>query len=213
MGFPEYPSALKRQPNASISDLMGRSFLTEPWNRSSGRAWALTLVVAVIGVLVGVGVRGLVSNAPAGRPVDPLAAVRSREQGLRVLFIGNSFTYFNSMPTMVEQLAEENPRTPRKVLAVQYAPGGSHLANAAQDPALLRLITSVHWNIVVLQEQSQVPALPHWLEHQSLPAVATGKNASPLSPSATRGAWRSPSGRRWRCGTTTDTTQALRGRI
>jgi hypothetical protein len=152
--------------------VMGRSFLTEPWDRSSRRAWALILVVAVIGVLIGVAVRGFGSSAETVRPADPLAAVRSNVRGLRVLFIGNSFTYFNSMPTMVAQLAEENASTPRKVLTVEYAPGGSHLANAVQDPALLRLITSVRWNIVVMQEQSQVPALPDSLVHESLPAVA-----------------------------------------
>lgn len=152
---------------------MRRSILTEPWQRSSRRAWALVVVVAAIGALIGISVRGLVLNAKASAPADPLAVVRSREPGLRVLFIGNSFTSFNSMPTMVEQLAGANRDTPRRLFAVEYAPGGSHLANAAHDPALLRLISSVHWDIVVLQEQSQVPALPYWLVHQSLPAVQT----------------------------------------
>jgi hypothetical protein len=54
----------------------------------------------------------------------------------------------HSMPTMVEQLAEANPDTSRRVLAAQYPPAGSHLANAAHNP-------------------SQVPALPYWLVHQS----------------------------------------------
>lgn len=165
--------SLEREPDASMFGGMRRSILTEPWQRSSRRAWALVVVVAAIGALIRISVRGLVLNANASAPADPLAVVRSREPGLRVLFIGNSFTSFNSMPTMVEQLAGANRDTPRRLFAVEYAPGGSHLANAAHDPALLRLISSVRWDIVVLQEQSQVPALPYWLVHQSLPAVQT----------------------------------------
>jgi hypothetical protein len=151
---------------------MGRSFLMQPWNRTGKRAWALGVLAAALGVPIGLAARGPLIGHPR-HPADPLAAVRSRVPGLRVLFIGNSFTYFNQMPSMVGQLAGATPQTHRRVFAVEYAPAGSHLAYVARDPVLHGLLTSVHWNIVVLQEQSQVPALPYWLVNQSLPAVRT----------------------------------------
>lgn len=150
---------------------MGRSFLTQPFSRSNKRAWALVALVAGIGALVGTSARGLVSGTRSIRTADPLATAQSSQTGLRVLFIGNSFTYFNAMPSMVATLAATTRGAHQRIIAVQYAPGGSHLAQAANDPALLKLLARVRWNVVVLQEQSQVPALPYWLVHQSLPAV------------------------------------------
>jgi hypothetical protein len=145
--------------------------LTQPFDSSGRGAWTLLFVVAAIAALIGKPLGEALLTPHTRRTGDPLAAIRSREPGLRVLFIGNSFTYFHSMPTMIEQLAAGNPQMPRRVLVYQYAPGGSHLADAARDPALVRLVTSVRWNIIVLQEQSQVPALPYWLSNESLPAV------------------------------------------
>jgi hypothetical protein len=51
----------------------------------------------------------------------------------------------------------------RRVFTVQYDPAGSQLHDAAAGPQLLELLHRVRWNIVVLQEQSQLPALPYWL--------------------------------------------------
>jgi hypothetical protein len=152
---------------------MRRAILTEPVDWSSRRTWALIVAVAAIGALATFAVRGLVSSANSSRPADPLAAVQSRGPGLKVLFIGNSFTSSNAMPTMVKQLAADSPGAARKVIALAYAPGGSRLSRAVHDPWLLRLLRGVHWNIVVVQEQSQLPALPYWLVNETAPALRT----------------------------------------
>lgn len=132
-------------------------------------------IVAVTAVIAGFALRKAISDGPA-RADDPLAAemhaVRSHRAGLRVLFVGNSFTSANSMIDMIKQLAADNPNSPRTVLPYEYAPGGSQLWEVVHNPMLLRLLSSVRWNIVVLQEQSQLPALPYWLVQKTLPAVA-----------------------------------------
>ncbi len=161
--------------------------LFERWDRSSVGSWVLILLVAVTGVLCGVLVRNATRAAGVTRPtaaptqthgVDPtyvtaeLARVQSSAPGLRVLFIGNSFTYTNELPDMVQRLAATNRVAPRRILAVQYAPPNWTLNLAAHDPQLVRLLTGAHWSAVVLQEQSQRPALPYFLNRETLPTVA-----------------------------------------
>src|SRR5207248_11126284 len=70
---------------------------------------------------------------------------------------GNSFTYFNDMPRMVRELSvaagEELP-----LMAVQEAPGGCTLRGHWEGGKVDKLLKEIHWNYVVLQEQSQIPA-------------------------------------------------------
>src|SRR5687768_8707708 len=82
------------------------------------------------------------STGPAG---DPLQEVRSPKRGLRVLFIGNSFTHFHNMPDMLRQLAaaahEELP-----LLAVQVTPGGYTLQQHCDDGRVAELIELNRWD-------------------------------------------------------------------
>lgn len=90
--------------------------------------------------------------------VDPLDDVRSAKKGLRVLFVGNSFTYFHNMPDMVGKMARAaNEELP--LFAVQETPGGRTLQQHWESGAVVKLIESAKWDWVVLQEQSQLPAL------------------------------------------------------
>jgi hypothetical protein len=100
-----------------------------------------------------------------------LGLVRSDRQGLRVLFIGNSFTARNSMITMVRKLSEAQSGS-WPIFTVEYAPGGSTLRQAARDGRLARLLEHERWNAVVLQEQSEIPGLPGYREQLMFPAAA-----------------------------------------
>jgi hypothetical protein len=157
-----------------------RSFLFDPWDGSRIRSWIVACVVAAPGVAGGLLIHGSSSVAgapipvPASAPWPPagLQLVRSRQPGLRVLFIGNSFTAANGMVAMVQRLAATNRPHPLPMLAVEYDPGGSTLRHAASDPALRQLLSAARWNVVVLQEQSQTPALmADWLRYETIPAV------------------------------------------
>ena len=78
-------------------------------------------------------------------------------QTTRVLFIGNSYTYYNDLPVLFTELSASLGNT---VETGMVAPGGftfeGHTTNAATQNA----IAQGDWDVVVLQEQSQRPAFP-----------------------------------------------------
>jgi hypothetical protein len=86
-----------------------------------------------------------------------LAQVRSRgagkadDQTLRVLFIGNSYTYFNNLPEIVTQLSEG------KIETEMVVRGGASLKLHWEDGSALKAIRQGRWDFVVLQEQSLLP--------------------------------------------------------
>lgn len=80
-------------------------------------------------------------------------------------FVGNSFTYFNDLPGMFEgfigqaskQAGESHPVLIRRG---QLTKGGQHLGGSTghvSDPKLSTLFEE-KWNVVVVQDNSQVPA-------------------------------------------------------
>ena len=75
----------------------------------------------------------------------------------KVLFIGNSYTYTNSMPTMLQSFAAACGDT---LVFDMSAPGGYTLQQHSTDATTLSRITSQQWDIVVLQEQSEMPSFP-----------------------------------------------------
>jgi hypothetical protein len=82
-----------------------------------------------------------------------IALARDDRPGLRVLFVGNSFTFKNSLPALVHDLAAGDPgATP--ISSVEYAAPGWSLHQAAKDDGLAKLLQEVHWDVVVLQEKS-----------------------------------------------------------
>ena len=116
---------------------------------------ARVLAAVVIGVLL------YVAAVQAGifrSPLDPvlrgdIVQARSARPGLRVLFVGNSLTYHNSLPKLVHRLAEADPGA-EPIFAVQYAASNWRLKRAAEDDGLDRLLREVRWDVVVLQEHS-----------------------------------------------------------
>jgi hypothetical protein len=130
--------------------------------RQFNRRKVLRLIaVAPLGVLLGLLVfqgmtwAGLRTVAQSYR-IDEKALARAEQPGpgLRVLFIGNSFTYFNDMPGMVAKLVAAGPDPERPLLAVSYTPPGQELAQDVHNKNVERLLHAVHWDVVVLQERS-----------------------------------------------------------
>jgi hypothetical protein len=74
----------------------------------------------------------------------------------RVLFLGNSYTFVNDLPNTFASLARSGGY---KVEVDMSAQGGWTLANHLQSPESLDAIQSKAWDFVVLQEQSQIPAV------------------------------------------------------
>lgn len=101
---------------------------------------------------------GLIYN-----PFDPtiagdLAAARSSRPGYRVLFVGNSLTYTNDLPGMVDRLAAARPGD-EPLFVVSDTRPSTGLDYWSANDGLRRLIAEVPWDVVVLQERSVTPSL------------------------------------------------------
>nr|WP_199044969.1 SGNH/GDSL hydrolase family protein [Dyella sp. ASV24] len=70
----------------------------------------------------------------------------------RILFVGNSITYVNSLPAIFEQVAQAQSSNVR-YHADMYVRGGATLAQLGKESALQELIDSGVYQFVVLQER------------------------------------------------------------
>jgi hypothetical protein len=141
--------------------------------RVGGLARAFLVVVA--GIVAGVSLyagfieAGVVADPFAPRLQGDLQAARSDRSAMRVLFVGNSMTYYHAMPQMVERLAAGDTGA-EPLLAVSYTEGGWTLEEAAADDRLDRLIREVRWDALVLQEQTgRAAESEDWLRYQTVP--------------------------------------------
>jgi hypothetical protein len=78
--------------------------------------------------------------------------IPSKPPSIRVLFIGNSYTYFNNLPEIFAKLAEAGHQS--RVEIRMEAPGGWRLKDHWEKGAALKALHEERWNYVVLQEQS-----------------------------------------------------------
>lgn len=76
---------------------------------------------------------------------------------LRALFIGNSYTYVNNLPTLISNMAAASGDY---LITSSSTPGGTTFQQHCSNPATLSLIAQGNWDFVVLQEQSQIPSFP-----------------------------------------------------
>ncbi len=74
------------------------------------------------------------------------------EKPLRVLFIGNSYTYFNNLPEMFAKLAQAGLQKP--VIYEMQAPGGVRLKDHWDRAETRKALEEQKWDYVVLQDQS-----------------------------------------------------------
>ena len=120
------------------------------------------LLVACLGILVALGILGAARVIGAG--CNPL----SRSPCVRVLFIGNSYTYVNDLPTVFREMADA---AGRNVETGMVANGGETLAEHVGSSYSIGAINGSHWQFVVLQEQSEIPSIEALRESQMYPAV------------------------------------------
>jgi hypothetical protein len=73
---------------------------------------------------------------------------------LRILFIGNSYTHFNKLPYMLQQLAAAGRKD---VETIAINPSGATLELHWNQGEALALLQGKRWDYVVLQEQSTRP--------------------------------------------------------
>ena len=91
-------------------------------------------------------------------------ATSQQSNTTRVLFIGNSYTYFNNLPEVFAQLAETSHHG--KVETTMVAPGGWRLKDHWEKGTARELLESKKWDFVVLQEQSTL-GMNYWVDGKS----------------------------------------------
>jgi hypothetical protein len=111
-------------------------------HRNSGRIPRLlaTLVCLAAGLIHFANAQIATSDSPG------------KDGRLRVLFIGNSYTYYNNLPEMFAGLAQASGR--QEIVVRMVAPGGWRLKDHWMKGEARSLLNSEHWDYVVLQEQS-----------------------------------------------------------
>ena len=85
------------------------------------------------------------------------ATTQVGEPPLKVLFIGNSYTSVNDLPSLVEALAETAGG--QRIETDQYLPGGFTFEQHVNGKKAIEKIRERKWDVVVLQEQSLFPVL------------------------------------------------------
>src|ERR1051325_11623273 len=70
----------------------------------------------------------------------------------RILFLGNSYTYFNDLPAILSELAKSAHQCGVETRMV--APDGKPLKDHLQSSASHQALDSQSWDFVVLQDQS-----------------------------------------------------------
>lgn len=108
--------------------------------RLSIQALVLTLLVAQTGCSRGSSGTNSVADTPPG-----------------VLFLGNSYTSVNNLPSVFATLAASGHHS---VTTTMQAEAAATLADHAAAPVTSASLNAGHWSWVVLQEQSDLPALP-----------------------------------------------------
>jgi hypothetical protein len=124
------------------------------------RLLAIAAAVAAAGLLLLV---GLPAIAGCGIPGDSGPCTR-------VLFIGNSYTSVNDLPSVFAKLARSGGH---RVETGRATADGARLADHAASSATAAALTSTKWNVVVLQEQSQIPAIEEFRRAEMYPAART----------------------------------------
>ena len=105
--------------------------------------WLLAAVIALTGAS---------QKAEAKKPAEPVDSVK-------VLFIGNSFTFYNDMPKMVDSLARKQKWIKNPLAIESVVKGGQRLSGHLADKRLYKALDKGDWDFVVVREQSSEPAL------------------------------------------------------
>lgn len=96
------------------------------------------------------------------------------QQTKKVLFIGNSYTDFNDLPSMIASMANN---TGDQLIHDKNTPGGYRFLNHANNATTLAKIQSNTWDYVVLQAQSQEAAFSQsQMQSQLFPYATTLSN-------------------------------------
>ncbi len=109
------------------------------------------------------------SATPRGLSRDELPVRRpDKAKSASVLFIGNSYSF--GVPAQLKCLAASKGI---KIHVQQVTHGGWQLAQHMESGEAIDAIANGKWDIVVIQEQSRIPAVPSRCANEMIPHVRT----------------------------------------
>jgi PKD repeat protein len=125
-----------------------------------------------------------------------LANTSVAQQKKSAFFIGNSYTAYNTLPSLVANMASSVGDT---LVWQMNTPGGATLRQHQNMPLSTNAIQQGTWDFIVLQEQSQIPAFPDMdVRMEFYPAVvkldSMIKAANPCAKTAMYMTWGRESG-------------------
>jgi len=97
------------------------------------------------------------SKLDAGPPDGPPAPDGEPSKAVRVLFVGNSYTSTNNLPSVLAKLGS-SPQSPMRFVVARHTPGGATWEQH-NDSATVDGLIQQGWDFVVLQDQSGQPLL------------------------------------------------------
>ena len=92
----------------------------------------------------------------------------SQSDTSRVLFLGNSYTGVNNLPSITQSLATGANKT---LIIDSNTPGGHTLEGHSTNTTSLNKIMQGNWDFVVLQEQSQFPTIDYYRYNSMYPGA------------------------------------------
>ncbi len=116
-----------------------------------GTVYSLVLILWLLSLA------GCATRLPQPAPARAAATAVPTPRPLRLLFIGNSLTYANDLPRLVQQVATAAGQPPPEVRMV--ASGGFSLQDHWDDGAAQAALAEGGWDVVILQQgPSALPA-------------------------------------------------------
>ncbi len=96
-----------------------------------------------------------------------ISSIGFSQNNTSVLFVGNSYTSFNNLPSLFQDLSTSLGKT---VSVDSKTNGGYTFQSHANDAVTYQKMNSAEWDYVVLQAQSQEPSFPYaQVNSQTLP--------------------------------------------
>ena len=133
--------------------------------------------------------------------IAALTVATSLSAQTQVLFIGNSYTGYNNLATMVENVAASAGYS---FSNSSLTPGGATLYQHSQNASTYNQMGSKNWDYVVIQAQSQEPSFPNnQVATQTLPyadqLVDSIRSIVPCAQPTFFRTWGRENGDQWNC--------------
>ena len=125
-------------------------------------------------------------TAPADEPSEwDAIRAKAKNEGIKILFIGDSLTHYNEMPQIFAALSKA---AGYKVTAERQTKGGTGIAMLREDPALWKTVSdkiaSDKWDIIVYQPNRNNPVMTEYFPYYPWKEYSAAKDLVDLIKAA-----------------------------